>query len=387
MTAKMKKINSKSQKGRSMVEMLGVLAIMGVLSSATVNGLKILFDKHKANEILNKAYVHAISVADQINQGKSGEDLSFGGWEISSGNVQFKKPSYTSGEPTFSMLLSNVPEEVCEQMKGQLNEDSTMLLSGECNGSSDLQLIFNKDLSRGFSNSSNNGGSSGSSGGSGSSDVPPPSGEEPKPEEPTPEEPVEMCPENSSNVSTSEYLGDSFYSSDNLLCYCLTNYSYNGSECEKQNNVVSCSSYTTNECGEGRYCQFSPTVADTAPTEGVCRQITDCEIETAEITSGTYSGIYYLVGSQNECKVDWWTAQSICKSYNKKVPSLEELGCPAREDGNCHDLYDELEDADLLNGVDVWMTDDYSPTQSWWADDKGSFYYGDRTNSRSAICI
>ena len=161
----MQNLRKTNESGRSMVEMLGVLAIMGVLSSATVNGLKILFDKHKANEILNEAYVHAISVADQINQGKSGEDLSFGGWEISSGNVQFKKPSYTSGEPTFSMLLSNVPEEVCKQMKGQLNEDSTMLLSGECNGSSDLQLIFNKDLSKGFSNSAYNGGSSGGSGG------------------------------------------------------------------------------------------------------------------------------------------------------------------------------------------------------------------------------
>ena len=61
------------------------------------------------------------------------------------------------------------------------------------------------------------------------SDVPtePVEPEEPTPEEPTPEEPVEICPENSSNVSSSEYLGDDFYFGD-TLCYCLTNYSYNG---------------------------------------------------------------------------------------------------------------------------------------------------------------
>ena len=47
------KTNSQ-QSGRSMVEMLGVLAIIGVLSIAGIGGYKIAMDMNKSNLILNK---------------------------------------------------------------------------------------------------------------------------------------------------------------------------------------------------------------------------------------------------------------------------------------------------------------------------------------------
>ena len=42
-----------TQTGRSMVEMLGVLAIVGVLSIAGLMGYRYAMNKHKANLILN----------------------------------------------------------------------------------------------------------------------------------------------------------------------------------------------------------------------------------------------------------------------------------------------------------------------------------------------
>ena len=54
----------KNEKGRSMVEMLGVLAIIGVLSVAGIAGYTMAMNKYKANEILNAAsQLHMLAIA------------------------------------------------------------------------------------------------------------------------------------------------------------------------------------------------------------------------------------------------------------------------------------------------------------------------------------
>ena len=56
----------RSQKGRSMVEMLGVLAIIGVLSVGGVYGYGVAMKKHKANELLHQASMLATTISAQI---------------------------------------------------------------------------------------------------------------------------------------------------------------------------------------------------------------------------------------------------------------------------------------------------------------------------------
>ena len=53
--ASLKDDNRVGQRGRSMVEMLGVLAIAGVLSVGGVSAYGIAMKKHKANELLHQA--------------------------------------------------------------------------------------------------------------------------------------------------------------------------------------------------------------------------------------------------------------------------------------------------------------------------------------------
>ena len=55
----------RSQKGRSMVEMLGVLAIVGVLSAGGVYGYGVAMKKHKANELLHQASMLATTISAQ----------------------------------------------------------------------------------------------------------------------------------------------------------------------------------------------------------------------------------------------------------------------------------------------------------------------------------
>ena len=60
-----------NEKGRSMVEMLGVLAIIGVLSVAGIAGYTMAMNKYKANEIVNAAS-QLVILARAANQGAGG---------------------------------------------------------------------------------------------------------------------------------------------------------------------------------------------------------------------------------------------------------------------------------------------------------------------------
>lgn len=51
-----------SNQGRSMVEMLGVLAIIGVLSVFSIQGFSLAMRRHRANEIINVANKYALTV-------------------------------------------------------------------------------------------------------------------------------------------------------------------------------------------------------------------------------------------------------------------------------------------------------------------------------------
>ena len=64
----MKKTN---ESGRSMVEMLGVLAIIGVLSIGGIAGYTLAMNRYRANEILNAAAL--VSIAATSGNGGVGE--------------------------------------------------------------------------------------------------------------------------------------------------------------------------------------------------------------------------------------------------------------------------------------------------------------------------
>lgn len=70
----MTKLNQES--GRSMVEMLGVLAIIGVLSIGGIAGYTMAMNRYKANELLNAAsMLNVIALSQNITSGKSYANL------------------------------------------------------------------------------------------------------------------------------------------------------------------------------------------------------------------------------------------------------------------------------------------------------------------------
>ena len=87
----MKKL--KSQSGRSMVEMLGVLAIIGVLSVGGIAGYSLSMRRHRANQVVDIASKYALTVFTHCQQkslnGETGS-LSAGRTGCSSAELSFE---------------------------------------------------------------------------------------------------------------------------------------------------------------------------------------------------------------------------------------------------------------------------------------------------------
>ncbi len=60
----MKTEYSMLQVGRSMIEMLGVLAIIGVLSLGGLAGYRIAMNRHQANNILSDTEMRAMAISE-----------------------------------------------------------------------------------------------------------------------------------------------------------------------------------------------------------------------------------------------------------------------------------------------------------------------------------
>ena len=59
-------LTNPKEKGRSMVEMLGVLAVIGVLSVGGIMGYRFAMDKYRVNETLNELQIRVADLSRQM---------------------------------------------------------------------------------------------------------------------------------------------------------------------------------------------------------------------------------------------------------------------------------------------------------------------------------
>ena len=135
----MVKLNSKSHNGRSMVEMLGVLAIVGVLSVGGVYGYGVAMKKHKANEALHKASmlattVSAYAMSNDGNLPSSITDFANLGYET----------SLTDDGTQFKLTMKGVGYDVCKQMESSMGGVVRKVTCVE--GSDDAVITYYKNL-------------------------------------------------------------------------------------------------------------------------------------------------------------------------------------------------------------------------------------------------
>ena len=124
-----------AQGGRSMVEMLGVLTIIGVLSVAGIAGYTTAMNQHRANETLNQALRLATIISGQRvlnpNAKLSSSDLAGTNFQMAEDNSQIK------------LTVSNLPEKVANRITA-MNFKNAKVTPG-ADGS--LTFTFENDLS------------------------------------------------------------------------------------------------------------------------------------------------------------------------------------------------------------------------------------------------
>ena len=107
------KTNKILQSGRSMVEMLGTLAIIGVLSIGGIAGYSYGMDKHKANQTINDVMLIGIDIVSQISQGITPTLLSGWGSKTSVG-YDMSLVQSDEDELYYGLRIEGVPSRVCK---------------------------------------------------------------------------------------------------------------------------------------------------------------------------------------------------------------------------------------------------------------------------------
>ncbi len=86
MKKQLKQAKNQAQDGRSLVEMLGVLAIIAILSIGGIVGYKLAMNYYQANQIAHEMNIMRTDAQIKIAQGT--EELTLGD-PYDSGNIQF----------------------------------------------------------------------------------------------------------------------------------------------------------------------------------------------------------------------------------------------------------------------------------------------------------
>ncbi len=129
--------------GRSMVEMLGVLAIIGVLSVGGIAGYTMAMNKYRASEILNGASMRAMVVATQIQMKPSLTNPNLGEFTGDTpAGVSITALSRQATDKQFKLKLETVDPAVCDQMKNTVGDNGLI----RDWGTNCAELTFNNDL-------------------------------------------------------------------------------------------------------------------------------------------------------------------------------------------------------------------------------------------------
>ena len=275
------------ESGRSMVEMLGTLAIMGVLSIGGIAGYSYGMDKYRANEALKDVNLRVIDLLTQASQGRPA--LSFAEWENEDSIYDFTNPTYIEGENLIAFDIGStkkLPKSVCQ-----------MVFDGVANTA--VQI----DINAVHSNSNDNCGEDNTltlyfeGGGTGTTDTGGETGEQ------CGDTVCGTCQKCDSATETCVTVGDY-----KMTCttggqsgWCVSG---------------SCEPNTTCNCGPNQYCEVKRIYGACEPT--FTGQCIDIKYETEEI-----DGVIYYVTQHGP---SWWEAVLICKALgNKRLLSISDL--------------------------------------------------------------
>ena len=344
--------------GRSMVEMLGVLAVVGVISAGGLYGFNVAMKRHQANELMNEALKRAVMVASQIALGREPSDeanKSLIGEFTDPTDHEFKVKK--ANDKQFNMEISGVSEEVCEQMKNMAGNVIKDFEPETCSDDVTVKLTFNNDMGTTDSTGANsptrdNSGATEDEAGAVCSGTRPgacsvclktyvdsTSGawfdsdalctEEGQTcvdgtcvtsaaDEPTFTGPMCKC---IYNTHEDEIVcgGDSkVFCSTDIDCRKFGKWDESAKEC-----VVERFCTKNGDCTNDEYCHYTSLDSDTCRPnkKGTCVAKADTKGDFAKGTTAEANGFI-----RSATYMDWFTAQNFCRSYGKNLVTLSQMG-------------------------------------------------------------
>ncbi len=117
-----------SESGRSMVEMLGTLAIIGVLSIGGIMGYSYGMDKYRANQTINDIMLKMVDIVSTANQSGVPDSTSWPTKNPIGYPVSFLKDIPND---RYGIQIQNVPSRVCKMVGDALKNTAIVYVSGE----------------------------------------------------------------------------------------------------------------------------------------------------------------------------------------------------------------------------------------------------------------
>ena len=331
------------ESGRSMVEMLGTLAIIGVLSVGSIAGYRYAMDKHRSNELLSGASERAVLVTAQITVGRTPSLAEFEGQEVSGGT--FGDAEELEDGNGFIIPVSGVKGAVCENLikatEGTnitIANDDESLSEATCDDENLNNLVFVYETGIG-----------------GGETIDP------------------ACADVECPVAGTACVNGSCLCPDGMLP-CKGACCGEGEICSApgtgdSGTVGECVTPTgecvTNaDCDPREFCRFESTTSASnagttcpVPANGVCTPLTDSYAK--KVVENTEEPLYGVTYS--DAKMNWWSASNWCQANGSSLMSLATLN--TLSGGNSNDARKTALQGGLgkTSGY-VWLEDAYSST-------------------------
>ena len=311
-----------------MVEMLGVLAIVGVLSVGGISAYGVAMKKHKANELLHQSSMLATTISAQAmtNDGKLPETItSFG--NSSYGNFSTSVTNALDGKG-FSIRIENVDSGACTQLEKMAGG---MVREATCDGTT-ATITYYKNLA-----TNDEEGKNGPTGGSAvaGSNIACSAESNTCVGCQTCNEALGKCQDNdslcpsedgtpTSCISGSCTCSNLGYSCNGECCpegtICTYDYANRRPMCAEPVNNGECT--TNSDCDSDKYCGFyRDGTTDYIPKQGKC-----CALP--ELKEWKYNGrTFWYVEDPLYCRGAFgWNRQNVCMAHGKKLATLSSLG-------------------------------------------------------------
>ena len=318
--------------GRSMTEMLGVLAVIGVLSIGGVQGYRYAMNKYHSNEVINELNILNAQLAifmSGIHDDESvmslgepydnGEKIKTGGYAFTYGCGQ--DPDSNSpcdlDETGYYMTLDGVPEDVCKSAS-QMTANMMNLVEQRINGHTDnngilcqdgdnqLVFLFDANEGQGFDNENDNN----------------PDVTLPKEEEETTTTTTFETTTTTTDTYTKTKTGTYTKTKTHTWTDTDTNtYTETYTDTYTKTVTTTIKKCTSNsDCGVGEYCyldSYTGCVTSSTGMSGVCRNA----------NSDLKSKPQFLPVLSSTNSMTWWSAKNFCQALGKTPLSPSDIGC------------------------------------------------------------